>query len=263
MSKTVVYVNAMRPESSGEAFAKGVRQSLDRTSLKHDLKIDFVSLDIFYGRRLSPREMGAFARAHNASAVVLSGSGKNTTDRDDPWLQEYYEGLGDLLNLRPGREWLGPECPVLGICFGHQALAILLGGETSRFKQRAGLENLKPLNAAASHPVLSEFVRNKLALTMPVLHADQVVRLPNEFVPLLTSDYCDIQAMAHKQWPIVSFQPHPEIGSAVKAAPDERVDWESVASSDLDDHAGALVLDRFFEWALFNDFENRSKSKLG
>jgi GMP synthase-like glutamine amidotransferase len=80
-------------------------------------------------------------------------------------------------------------------------------------------------------------------------HADHVVKLPQGFHPLFTSEYCSIQGMAHDQWPIVSLQSHPEMSALLKKDPIEAQDWEHVSFDDLNDHRGPAILARFVDWA--------------
>lgn len=69
-----------------------------------------------------------YPEATDCAGVVISGSHAMVTDHA-PWMQDL-------------QSWLRPVCdagvPVLGICFGHQILAHLLGGEVG--PHPAGLE---------------------------------------------------------------------------------------------------------------------------
>jgi GMP synthase-like glutamine amidotransferase len=252
--KKILYVNAMLDRESGEAYKQGLHLALNSSRLAGSVEI--VALDLMYGERVPARLMGVYQREVGADAVVFSGSEKNTTDRDDPWLRDYASGLEDLLGLR-GRnvdDWGGPPCPVLGICFGHQALACYFGGETSRFTSRVGFVDSLLMHQGHRNPVLRRLLSAQPAiddrLSLAASHADQVVRLPPGFHLLLTSDYCEVQAMAHDQWPIMSFQTHPEVTELLKTSSTDKADWESYSRADFERQHGPALLQAWFEWAL-------------
>ncbi len=249
----VLYINATIQPSYGEVCRRETEQRLRSSQAAKKRGLQFISYDMFYGDAQRPGNMGRFAREHSVDAVILSGSDKNTTDREDPWVQEYLAGLKDLLEVpRDPLEWAGPPCPILGICFGHQALACVLGGETSRFQGKVDVAELTPFSSARRHPVLKSLYRDSPTrkLRMIVYHADHVVRVPDDFCPLLTSDYCVIQAMAHRDWPIVSFQPHPEMGSSLLEIEGEEKEWARWpnAKAELDRQDGPAVLAGFADW---------------
>jgi GMP synthase-like glutamine amidotransferase len=191
--------------------------------------------------------MGAFARMMSVDGIILSGSEKNTTDSRDPWVIEYLEGLKDLLNLR-GDDPLGPSVPVLGICYGHQAIACAMGGETARFRKRADIVKVRALSQAHHHAVFRPLLNDTRELAVVVTHSDQVVRMPRNFYATLTSDYCDIQGRAHDLWPIVTVQAHPEATTQMLDDPREAPDWTHVAPAALSSHAGPEILARFADW---------------
>jgi GMP synthase-like glutamine amidotransferase len=252
--KKILYVNAMVDRESGEAYKQGFVRALASSPLGD--KAQLLSLDLMYGERVPGRLMGAHLREIGADAVILSGSEKNTTDRDDPWLRDYAQGLEDLLGLR-GRsvdDWGGPPCPVLGICFGHQALACYFGGETSRFQSRVGFVAPRLMHQARRNPVLKRLLAARPAeedrIALAASHSDQVVRLPTGFHLLLTSDYCEIQAMAHDQWPILTFQSHPEVTELMKESSTDREDWERYPREVFERQHGPALLQAWYAWAL-------------
>jgi|GEM_PF-1252278 len=248
----VLYVNAITHEAAGEVLKEGTRQGLLGARASSSRGVEFASYDMFYGPKLRPGNMGRFAREFSADAVILSGSDKNTTDREDPWVQDYLRGLRDLLEVPSDlADWTGPGFPVLGICFGHQALACALGGDTSRFENRADKVAITALSEGARHPVFKELLPGGIGSGLEVLvyHADHVVRLPEGFRPLFTSDYCAYQGMAHAQWPIVSLQSHPEMTSKFVALPGEGDAWTLTDPAVLDAQAGPAILASFCDWA--------------
>ena len=96
--------------------------------------------------------------------------------------------------------------PILGICYGMQLGAQLLGGQVKPAKAR-------------------EFGRAKLSVTtddalvrgLPkdttvwMSHGDQVHELPDQFVPLATTPTCPFAAARHRTRPFYGVQFHPEV----------------------------------------------------
>ncbi|MDD3043019.1 MAG: GMP synthase subunit A [Methanosarcinaceae archaeon] len=101
--------------------------------------------------------------------------------------------------------------PILGICLGHQAIALAYGGET-RVGQKGGY-------AAIDVEILEEDdILKGMAPKISVWasHADEVVTLPEGFIHLARSDVCEIEAMRHPTKPIYGVQWHPEVSHTEK-----------------------------------------------
>jgi len=251
----ILYVNAMTEEVGGEAYAAGLINGIEASNIvrKTGMSIEIIKYNLFYGDIQPAQLMGRFARQHDVDAVILSGSAKNTTDIGDPFLAEYYQGLRDLLSFQSEvHEWTGPRWPVFGICFGHQALAAALGGETSKFSLNWGPKKMKLLPRAFYHPMIKPLLAEcpGSSLDLVVYHADQVVRVPNGFYSFMTSPYCEVQAMAHDQWPIVSFQAHPEASAKLKDDLEDSEYWKSYSDEDLNAKDGWRLLGKFIDWAV-------------
>lgn len=98
------------------------------------------------------------------------------------------------------------ECPILGICLGHQIIAQVYGGEIGS----AGIESY----AKNTINILDENdIFPGLGKTMDVWtsHKDEVKKLPPDFKLLATSDVCEIEAMKHAEKPVYGIQFHPEV----------------------------------------------------
>lgn len=232
----LIYFDAMVAPDAGSAFFEGVQHALENSPFAKDF--DLIPIRFNYGERaFSPRLMAELARDYDAQAVILSGSEKNTTETQNAWLKDYYFGLERLLADAPDR-------PVFGICFGHQALACLFGGETSRFAYRQGFTDLQLAHQGRQHPVLKHFPKLRLAVT----HGDHVVRIPQGFQLLATSDYCDCQALAHDTLPILSVQAHPELTTEIRSTTNDKVFWESVSDEEFRTQDGSKFLEHVFRW---------------
>lgn len=128
--------------------------------------------------------------------VIVLGSGASVNE-DHAWQTEL-------------RAWLRPRIaagtPMLGLCYGHQLLATVLGGEVGYAfgdqHKASGLRRVRlsenPLwGAACEGPLL-------------VSHREAVIRVPEESAVVGTSDDVAVEALAHRRLPIWSFQSHPE-----------------------------------------------------
>lgn len=98
------------------------------------------------------------------------------------------------------------ECPILGICLGHQIIAQVYGGKIGS----AGIESY----AKNTINILDENdIFQGLGKTMDVWtsHKDEVKTLPSGFKLLATSNICEIEAMKHTKKPVYGIQFHPEV----------------------------------------------------
>jgi GMP synthase (glutamine-hydrolysing) len=103
------------------------------------------------------------------------------------------------------------ELPILGICLGHQLMARAYGGEIAT-GQKGGY-------AAIQVEILEEDeILKSLGPTTSVWasHADEVTKLPPDFIRLARSDVCDVEAMRHKSKPLFGVQWHPEVSHTEK-----------------------------------------------
>ena len=96
--------------------------------------------------------------------------------------------------------------PVLGICYGMQIGAMLLGAEVKATSSRE--YGRAHLNLAGDSDLLHGVPQNT---TVWMSHGDQVDRLPDDFVPLATTPTCPFAAVRHRERPFFGVQFHPEV----------------------------------------------------
>ncbi len=127
--------------------------------------------------------------------LVLLGSGASVNEAL-PWQDELSEWL--LPRLRAG-------VPTLGLCYGHQLLAKVLGGAVGFVHEDRRKElgrRVVPLAATAAWEAC--------APGLVVSHRECVTEVPAELEVVGSTEVCAVEALAHRRLPIFSFQAHPE-----------------------------------------------------
>jgi len=110
----------------------------------------------------------------------------------------------------------GLNVPILGICGGHQALALGFGGKVGPI--RTGTYDCLPytrerqtgvvsLSLMTPDPIFSG-IAGKLRIQQS--HFDEVKILPPGFVLLASDRLCPVQIMRHPTRPVYGIQGHPE-----------------------------------------------------
>ncbi|MEO7454386.1 MAG: glutamine-hydrolyzing GMP synthase [Fimbriimonadales bacterium] len=122
-----------------------------------------------------------------SKAVILSGGPKSVLDPGAPTIDA---GL-----LRSGK-------PVLGICYGQQAMAHLLGGRVEKVEHREyGRQMLQPETSS----LIPEPGRAWMS------HGDSVLELPEGFVVAGSTATCAVAAMENIEKRLFGVQFHPEV----------------------------------------------------
>lgn len=128
-------------------------------------------------------------------AYLVTGS-KADSFGSDPWIMRLREYL--LARYENGDR-------LIGICFGHQLLALLLGGKTERAIQGWGI-GVNRYQLIEQPQWMSP---NLQSLDMLVFHQDQVVKLPDNATLLASSEFCPNAAYRIGDQ-VLCFQAHPE-----------------------------------------------------
>ncbi len=156
-------------------------------------------------RRL--RELGVFTRIERGdlpaerirtfdpAAIVLSGGPAS---------------IYEEASLVPDPGLLELGVPVLGICYGMQAMAAMLGGAVRRSNRREyGLAELEVLG---DHPL---FAGTPSRQPVWMSHGDSVSEVPPGFEVIARTDNTPVAAMAHGERRLVGLQFHPEVRHTV------------------------------------------------
>ena len=155
------------------------------------------------------REVGVYSEIHPCTispeevaemdprGIVLSGGPCSVYDADAPQLDEAF--------LRMTRKD-GSPLPILGICYGLQAMAHLLGGAVERAERREfGRAKLIVENSDG----LFDGVPSGSTVWMS--HGDHLSKLPQGFNVIARTDNAPIAAVRSEKWPHYGVQFHPEV----------------------------------------------------
>lgn len=128
-------------------------------------------------------------------ALILSGGPKSVYEKNSPKISI------EILNWA-----IAERIPILGICYGHQLLAYMLGGKVSGGKEgEYGVSILKVLEDNII------FHRTAKEQKVWMSHRDQVVELPENFKVIASTQYTPIAAYKSGDEGIYGLQFHPEV----------------------------------------------------
>jgi GMP synthase (glutamine-hydrolysing) len=127
-------------------------------------------------------------RALEPKGFILSGGPRSAYEPGAPVVPDYVLASG---------------VPVLGICYGMQALTVALGGQVDPAAEREyGQANIEPLLPGTMLDVLS---------TVWMSHGDRITRMPEGFVALAKSGNSPCAAMGDFARKYFGVQFHPEV----------------------------------------------------
>lgn len=131
-------------------------------------------------------------RARRLLGLIISGGPDSVYAKNAPTLNKEIFNLG---------------VPVLGICYGHQLIAYLLGGKVSSGEK--GEYGYRELVTVKTKNTPLQGLNKKIDVWMS--HRDQVIKLPPGFEIIAKSLSCPIAAMIDRKRKIVGLQFHPEV----------------------------------------------------
>lgn len=182
-----------------------------------------------YDWRVYAADEGEYPETPEAcDAYIVTGSAAGVYD-DDPWIARLLE----FLRSAKGRAKL------VGVCFGHQAMAQAFGGRVVKSPKGWGIGE-HDYRIVRREPWMDDAAQ----VRMPASHQDQVVELPPAAEVVGASDFTPLAMLAWRDQPAISMQPHPEFEPAYakaliearrgKVYADDEAD-RAIASLDLPD----------------------------
>jgi GMP synthase-like glutamine amidotransferase len=139
-------------------------------------------------------QAGAPPASEGFDGVLITGSPAGVYE-DDPW-------IGRLL------AWIAAvrgRTRLVGVCFGHQAMAQALGGRVEKSDRGWGV-GLHQYDVASAERWMEPALAT---VAIPVSHQDQVVEKPAEARVLIRSAFAPFAGLAWGE-DAISFQCHPE-----------------------------------------------------
>ncbi|MFK8022103.1 MAG: glutamine-hydrolyzing GMP synthase [Pseudomonadales bacterium] len=138
-------------------------------------------------------------RAFEPNGIILSGGPETVTAADTPRVNDLVFELG---------------VPVLGICYGMQAIAQQLGGEVQPSSEREfGYAKVEVIGSNPLLQGISDHVSDSgnALLDVWMSHGDKVTRVPTGFELIAQTDNAPIAAIADVSRQFYGVQFHPEV----------------------------------------------------
>jgi GMP synthase (glutamine-hydrolysing) len=140
----------------------------------------------------------------NPTHIILSG-------QSHPWNLYSSESLAGVFDVIRNS-----ERPILGVCGGHQQIAIAYGAQVGLMQRlEPGEGYAGALRERGFLPVQTSgknlFAELPSEITVWHSHCDEVKQVPEEFEVTAWNDTCAIQAMQHTSRPVFGVQFHPEL----------------------------------------------------
>ncbi len=129
--------------------------------------------------------------------IILSGSVTDATDQS-PWVLK----LDDWI-----RGHLEKGTPMLGVCYGHQAICRAVGGVKTVRRAKQSEFGWARINVLKANPLFEGLPEQFCSYSS---HQDEVSELPAGFEVLASSQRCAIQAYRMTGKPVYGIQFHPE-----------------------------------------------------
>jgi GMP synthase (glutamine-hydrolysing) len=132
--------------------------------------------------------------AFGAAGVVLSGGPESVSIEDSPRVNPIVFALG---------------VPILGICYGMQALAAQFGGKVAAADHREF--GFAEVDLVGDDPLLGGLATDGAKLKVWMSHGDRVETLPTGFRPIAATANAPLAAMADVERRLYGVQFHPEV----------------------------------------------------
>lgn len=130
-------------------------------------------------------------RELNPVGIILSGGPSSVLEKNSP---------------RPDKEIFKLDIPILGICYGHQVMARMLGGNVAKGEHREFGKEI--LNIKDKKGIFKGLSSKEVVWFS---HGDQVIKLPQGFKATAATATCKYAAFANLKSDFFGIQFHPEV----------------------------------------------------
>jgi GMP synthase-like glutamine amidotransferase len=172
---------------------------LSKAATQADLQVEFAHYDVEHEQYP--------ASIDECDGYVITGSKKSVYDKE-PWIYRLRDFVVSLDRAK---------AKLVGICFGHQMVALALGGDTEASDKGWGVG----VHACDIITKKAYMQPDSDCIAAIVSHKDQVTTLPHDAELLGTSEFCP-NSMFQIQEHILTFQGHPEFCKSYSRA---LMDW--------------------------------------
>jgi len=140
---------------------------------------------------ITPEEIKLLKEKFDIKGLIISGGPASVYEPNAP---------------KPNLKILDLEMPILGLCYGHQLIAQIVGGKVEPAKrQEYGIAYVAIDKQVGVLKGLSK--KEKVWMS----HSDTVFAMPSEFEVLAHTENCPVAAFRHREKPIYGLQWHPEV----------------------------------------------------
>lgn len=141
-------------------------------------------------------EFGA-ARTPIAGVIVLGS--KANVDENHPWQNPLIDWLNNQIHK---------NVPVLGICYGHQLLGHMFGGDVGYlYQDKRKTQEFRDVQVSRDSRLWKDIAASG---KLYVSHCQVVKTLPKDMIVVVTSGDMPNYGIEHQKFPVWGMQPHPE-----------------------------------------------------
>ena len=179
------------------------------TKIKKILIVDFGSqFTQLIARRI--RELGVFSE-------IISHKGLKIVNQNELYGVIFSGGPLNVYQdkeIELNKKIFNLECPILGICFGHQMISKYYGGKVKSSKTREfGFARIKKIK---NSPLTQNFFNKKNTNDVWMSHADHVTKIPKTFKKIASTKDSKFTIIENIKLKRFGVQFHPEVTHTIK-----------------------------------------------